>query len=39
MPYFDGMVREILEEKDTLTLVARKNKELMGLIIISSKTV
>ena len=39
MPYFDAMVKEVLEENDTLTLLARdKNKELMGLIMISSKT-
>ena len=39
MPFFDAVVKEVLEENDTLTLLARdKNKELMGLIMISSKT-
>ena len=39
MPFFDAMVREVLEGNNTLTLLARdKNKELMGLIMISSKT-
>ena len=39
MPFFDAILKEVLEENNTLTLLARaKNKELMGLIMISSKT-
>ena len=39
MPFFDAVLKEVLEENNTLTLLARaKNKELMGLIMISSKT-